>query len=1003
MGLAGKLILLVLAHALLSGAVAPPRSPEPSIFQYKHTAWTADDGAPSFIGALAQGADGFLWIGSNSGLFRFDGLTFEPIAPRQADPLRRSVTALHAARNGAIWVGYDNGDFGVYRGNALRNASMPTPSSYVIEFAETQDGAIWASLGRTERALARFSGGAWQEIGEDWGLPPGWVIAIKVARDGSLWVTTSNAVSVLRRGARRFEFVTSPVKSSAISQDPRGRIWLSDLNGSRIIQPGASRIPTRTYPTPGSRRSFRTMFDSLGNLWGAGAGGVFRVRSPAVDSGDTQESAAAKVEIYRQADGLTSDRMGPMLEDREGNIWVGTTLGLDRFRRVNVLVEPTLRHRPDYGFPLLGASDGSVYVGTTDAIHRIVPGGSPERLLAASSNPDWLCEGPAGTIWIFERDRLLRMRQGRIDTLAMPVDSTTGVSGCIVDRNGALWASAGRDGLFRLDGGNWRRVERDGKQELASATLERGANGDPLVSLYSGALVRLNSHGQITQTLLGGDPDFELSALTEGGGGLFMSGARGIAKWRGGRFEWLSAARFPWLDTPGAMIQTPEGNLWLIGPAGIVGVPLTEFERAIADRKHRLDPAIFSFDDGLPDGHLPGVQQSIARGGDGRLWFPTYGGVVWIDPNHILRNPAPPPVKITRVAFGNTVLRDPKAISLPAGTAGFEIDYTALSLSVPGRTRFRYRLEGADRSWVDSGARREAFYNNLSPGKYRFQVIAANSDGVWNRTGASIEIELAPTFVQSGWFVMLCLLALGGLIWLGYVLRLRQVTARLQGRFQIRIAERERIARELHDTLLQGFQGLMLRFQTVADRIPETGPLRGSIDDALNRADALLIEGRRRVRELRGAEGETFEQALADAAETIIADAPIAFHFTREGRAADLAPLVSDEALRIAEEAIRNAVAHANPSAIEAVAVFGAAEFRLAVRDDGAGIPPEIAAAGVRPGHYGLIGMRERAERVGGTLTVSSREHGGTEIMLRVPGRMAYRETRRWLRWPRSA
>ncbi|MCX8477442.1 MAG: triple tyrosine motif-containing protein [Sphingomonas sp.] len=987
------MLLLLLLPALLPRAAAAPSGPGRTIAQYKHTRWSIDEGAPPFVSALAQGRDGFLWIGGGTGLFRFDGVAFEAIAPRQADPARRLVTALHVARDGAIWVGYDNGDFSVYRGNALRNASMTRPSSYVIEFAETSDGAIWASLGRTDRALARYVNGAWREVGTDWGLPPDWVIAMTATRDGSLWVTTNTAVLVLRRGSRRFERVAAAVGSPAISQDPSGRIWLSDLGGSRILSPLVQAGTARTYPTPGSSRNFRTLFDRRGNLWGVGALGVFRLRG----SGGEQR----EVEIYRQEDGLTSDKAVPIIEDREGNIWVGTSMGLDRFSTANVVVEPTLRDKPDFGYPLFGASDGTVYIGTANALHRVLPGKAPELLVNLQSNPDWICEGPVGTIWVFQRDRLLRLQRGRMAFQPLPgaLESRTGILACAFDRRGVLWAGAGRDGLFRLDGGSWRRVLAPRKPELLPTMMETGLDGNPILYLEADGLVRLDANGGIAATLLGGDPDFGISALYQGRNALFLGSGRGIARWRTGRFEWLSATRFPWLDTPVALIDTPEGGLWFIGPAGIVGLPLAEFDRALADKNRPLQPTILSFEDGLPNGHLVNAQQRIARGGDGRLWFGTYGGVVWVDPAHIVRNPAPPPVKITRVAFADTMLRDPDAVTLKAGTSRVEIDYTALSLTIPNRIAFRYRLEGVDEDWVDPGTRRQAFYTNLRPGTYRFQVIAANQDGVWNRTGASIAIHLPPTFVQSSWFMLICAIAVGGLIWLAYMLRLRQVTAKLQGRFQIRIAERERIARELHDTLLQGFQGLMLRFQTVADRIPENEPLRGSIDDALDRADALLIEGRRRVRDLRGDAGD-LEQALRDAAEAAIAESPIRFDLSVDGKRRDLSPLVCEEALRIGEEAIRNAVAHAGATAIEAVLRYDSAAFGLSIRDDGVGIPEAIAEAGARTGHFGLVGMKERARRIGGTLTIAGRDPAGAEIGLSVPARAAYVARARRFRFP---
>ncbi len=378
----------------------------------------------------------------------------------------------------------------------------------------------------------------------------------------------------------------------------------------------------------------------------------------------------------------------------------------------------------------------------------------------------------------------------------------------------------------------------------------------------------------------------------------------------------------------------------------------------------------------------------MVRGGDGRLWFSTLGGVVWIDPARLHRNRVPPPVAIRALVAGGLRHRDPAQVTLPKGTSRIAIQYTGLSLTLPQRMRFRYRLEGVDDGWVDAGAQREAAYTSLGPGTYRFRVIAANNDGVWNRDGAPLEFTIPPTFLQSSGFKLLCVLAAGLLLWLLHLLRVRQLKARLQGRFEIRIAERERIARELHDTLLQGFQGLMLFFQSVATRIPADSDLREPIEKALDRADKVLVEGRDRVHELRSdAASHDLAQALRDAvAEIIPGDAP-RFQLVVEGPQRPLHGLVGEEMLRIAQEAVRNAVQHAQATSIEAILIYGRRDLRLVIRDDGVGIADETLRKGWRDGHYGLVGMRERADQIGGRLVMARRAGGGTEVILSVPGR----------------
>ncbi|WP_246387864.1 triple tyrosine motif-containing protein [Chiayiivirga flava] len=400
----------------------------------------------------------------------------------------------------------------------------------------------------------------------------------------------------------------------------------------------------------------------------------------------------------------------------------------------------------------------------------------------------------------------------------------------------------------------------------------------------------------------------------------------------------------------------------------------------------------FDFLDGLPG--TPAQYRPLptaVQGSDGRLWFATTSGVVWIDPRTILRNPLPPPVAI-RAVFADGHRHDPRALRLPADTARLEIDYTALSLSVPERVRFRYRLDGIDTAWQDVGDRRRAFYTNPGPGEYVFRVQAANNDGVWNDTGATLALSVAPHFYQSTWFALLCALAVIVLLRLFHRRRMATLAAAMRARMQERHDERERIARELHDTLLQGFQGLILRFQGVADRLPADDPLRETMERALDRAEGVLVEGRDRVRELRAADGETSDlrAALLRLGQDLEADSPTRFRVAVVGRAEPLTPLVREEIYCIVREAIFNAFQHADARLVEVEISYARSELRVSVRDDGRGIDADVLGAGRKPGHWGLPGMRERAQRVGASVEVLSKPGVGTDVLLRMPRALAF-------------
>lgn len=981
---------------LLLVSAADALDPERQIGQYKHTRWTATEGAPPSIYALAQDRNGYLWMGSATGLYRFDGVTFEAIAAQGPDGRTRRPMSLLAARDGTLWIGFRDGGIAVYRDGVLRaDPSVPRTNDYVSGLAQTRDGTIWATFFGYDQPLMRRAGGRWEHIGSDWGLPAAVAGNMVAAQDGSLWLLANNEIFRLRPGQRRFERVGSHGHGTAISEDPAGRIWISDARGSRILSgpPGST---SANFPTPtltGWPSTAR--FDRDGNLWALKGVGLFRLRAPGNAMALPDRARAARVEPqYGAQEGLTSDSTGSILEDREGNIWIGTTLGLDRFRAANVVAEPLLATRmPLYGYGLLSASDGSVYVGTSDALYRIRPGGAPVIVAGGLSDVFQICEAADGGIFVFAIDQFLHLRNGRATRVSDPDQLPTQSHlrrGCVLDARSVLWMNATTGGLFSTRSLTWTRHPPIGPEDWA-VTLIQDRQNRLLAWLNSGALVRLDANGRPERTLLRRGAG-EVTTLYQGPTDLLMSGPSGLSRLRPEGLQTMSAARFRWLTDISEIVQTPEGQTWLHGLNGIVGLTTADLDRAFADGRAQLAPMILDFEDGLPNARAIGTQPGLVRGGDGRIWLTTASGVAWIDPARLHRNALPPPVHIRALIANGVRHRDPAGLTLTKGTSSLAIQYAGLSLAVPQRMRFRYRLDGIDEGWIDAGNRREAFYTNLGAGTYRFQVIAANNDGVWNEEGATLEFTIPPTFLQSIWFKLLVALSVGLLLWGLYLVRVRQLAGRIRLALEQRLAERERIARELHDTLLQSVQGLILRFQGAADRLAAGDPARRSIEGALDRANEVLIEGRERVLELRSdAAANDLPQALRDiAADAISGDMPH-FALTVEGARRPLHALAGEEVQRIAEEVIRNALKHAGATRIEAILSYGGQEMRLTISDDGVGIPAEILARGEREGHYGLTGMRERAARIGARLTMTSVAGGGTETILSVPARAAYR------------
>lgn len=995
----GRLVTGLLAACLLVGPAAA-LDPERSIRQYKHTRWTVAEGAPPVIYVLVQGRDGYLWIGSAAGLYRFDGITFEHIPLRVPNARGWRATSVLAAQDGSIWVGYNSGKLAVYRDGHLQlDRSFPPAESAVSWLTQTKDGAVWAVIQQRGNWLRRYVNGEWEEIGPHWGLSMQQSSDVFAARDGALWAATEEKILVLRPGSTHFEHVGNYTGQAAITDDASGRVWVTDSHGSRTISNSRRSITLFTGALE-TAAPIVTRFDRDGNFWAVTGKGVTRVQLPDQVSVPGRRPEVTELEHFGASDGLTADITTAVLEDREGNIWIGTTLGLDQFRNARIVREPQLATIPRSGFSLLGASDGTIYVSASRGLFSVAPRGEPQRL-AAPFESTLICEDADHGIWAFSQNHALRIQRGvasRAEARAVleALRSNHNLDGCATDGDGTLWVNGTEAGLFSYAEGQWRHYPPSSDQW--AMTLTPGLGGRPLVWLRSGKLVRIDRDGRPQPPLLvrrAADMHF----VHQGRSDIFVGGPFGIGRVRSGKLEIAEADRFPWLVDPYAMVETPEGQTWILGLAGIVGIATAELDRAFRDPQVRPRVTVLSFDDGLPN--LRSVlRRAVARGGDGRLWVATLGGVVWVDPAQLYPNAAPPPVHIGSLVANGVNYRDPVRIELPQGTSSLAIHYAGLSLTIPHRVRFRYMLEGVNTEWVDAGTRRDAFFTNLGPGTYRFRVIAANNDGVWNRQGDTLEFTIHPTFLQTIWFKLLIALVVVALSTLAYRFRMRQVMARMQSRFDIRIAERERIARELHDTLLQGIQGLMLRFQAAANRV-STPEIRETLDDALERADAVLVEGRARVRDLRStSESGELAQRLLDLASRLVDGEAPRVDLAVEGKPRALHPLVQEEALRIAEEAIRNVVNHAGATKLDMRLTYGRNEFVLRVRDNGAGIPEATLSAGSRTGHFGLVGMRERAQQIGGRLHMASSEGAGTEVALLVPARAAYSDRRlRLLKW----
>jgi signal transduction histidine kinase/ligand-binding sensor domain-containing protein len=990
-------VLLCLAGASKSAA----QSYDLGMDQLRHVAWTRSDGAPAVIYTMTQTGDGFLWLASRDGLFRFDGLQFEPMDADIDRAVYGNPRRVLTGRDGSVWVWYPKGWLAVYRLGRLSFARAPEMGGEVATFDQTQDGSIWLGVAQIGQPFKRYHHGRWETVTPN---PNREMLrdAFESA-DGAFWLTYNR--SVLRRppGGTRFERVDVPVtEGTLLAADAQGAVWMAGPNGGRRLSGPAGRWPTPLSDLvqwrsqdPGWQNA---AFDASGNLW-------IRGRDFGRVPGLVQaQRAGVRRLVYEdgQPGLMSSPRPSGLFVDRRGNVWYGGPRTLDRFSVPAVVVEPRLTTSAKYGDVLFTSSTGVVYIGQNDAVYRVDPGEPPLKILSTAAEPRAICEDRDGAVWIVLDDRTLRLAGGAETRFSTPA-TETGIYECGADPGGRFWLTASTSGMFWRDGNRWNSVLSETASPDFDPTLKwTDPQGRLWVLTEPDALARIEGGLRESRAIDITSGLGEIRALHSTTGGLLISGMEGAALMTPAGVVQMADRQTASLRYATGLVQTRLGDTWLFRSTGLIRLKTSDLAKAVSDSNFIIPERLFTYEDGLPNGPNAQSWRSMVQGGDGRLWLATIDGIAWVDPANLPANPTPPGVAITSLISGGSVVKDPVRLRLAAGIKDITIGFAALSLSMPERVKVLYRLEGHDADWVDPGSRRQAFYTNLAPGSYRFHVIAANEDGVWNRVGDDLHVSIPPTFLQSIWFKLLVAIGAMALAWTAYTLRVRQVTTAFEARFRIRTAERERIARELHDTLLQGFQGLMLRFQSVSERLPRADPLRAEVDEALTRADTVLVEGRSRVQDLRS------QAAHIDLAESLIEacgdpnglDTP-PVDVLVEGMSRPTNPMVAEEILRIAQEAIRNAIQHADAKRISVVLTFARRGLALVVVDDGVGLPGTVLETGARPGHFGLTGMRERAERVGGQLTLISRPQGGAEVRVHIPARAAYvAPSGRW-RWMR--
>jgi signal transduction histidine kinase/ligand-binding sensor domain-containing protein len=995
---------MVYAVALTAALGASPVaaiSPSLSLTQLGHTAWRVqDDALPGRPTAIAQTNDGYIWIGTPVGLVRFDGAAFVLVAPPPDQaPRYPSIAALDATKDGSLWIGtntrmlrWKNGKFQLYE----------TPIGLYNAVREAPDGKIWASRSHTDDSLGPLC-----EVGEDrlncygptQGVPFKNAVSLAVEKSGAIWIATSDKLARWQEGHSQV-FAPLGLSRSAGLQGftsvvvaPDGSIWSGVISGgpglglqhftndawSPVI---SGDVDTSTWQVTA------LLFDRDDVLWvGTANRGIYRI-------------CASSIDHFGVGDGLSADSINAFREDREGNVWVVTANGVDKFRATRVVTFSSRQGLSSDGVDaVLASKSGAIWVSNTTALDRIdngtvktyalnsgFPGHAPTALFEDSLGRLWVGADDGAAVFERERFRLvggsLRRPMGPILEFAEGPESTVwGVTARLPSRlvrmNSAevlesIPAPTGsRFGPFASasDGALWMTLNKD-----LNCDLTRYANGrwdlfplhNPPNSGVCGPVLVLDAH-----TVLVSEPG-------------------GIGTWHDGVVRRLTVEDgLPCANTY-AMVFDRHGNLWLYQQCGIAEIESKQLLDWVNDPAKKLHIRLLD----VSDGALPARTNFHPRGSlgaDGKVWFANAVDLQFVDPEHGLSNTVVPPVQIQALRGDGRPYALGSLITLPALTRNVQIDFTALSFVVPRRVQFQYRLEGWDIEWQRPAGRRQAFYTNLRPGTYRFSVLASNDDGLWNARGDTLEFKIEPAYFQTWWFRLLCVAGVLMLMQRAYALRLRRAETNIQQRLAARLGERERIARELHDTFLQSVQGLVFKFDALANTIPPDSAARNKFEGVLTQMDDVISEGRARVLGLRGADQPSTELAdqLNSYGNSFREMSSAAFKASVVGQPVILNPVAADELLNIGREAIANCFAHSQARNIEVELIYNEKTLALRVRDDGKGMEPKTARSG-RAGHWGIVGMRERARSLGATLKIWSRPGSGTEIELIVRAASAY-------------
>ena len=1012
--------LALIWFAIPVGAIDPNRL----ISQYMHERWGIERGfTGGSVSSISQTADGYLWIGTEKGLMRFDGLTFRLFQQGVSASLPLGpVQGLTADDSGNLWIvlqntrilryhdgkfepGRDEAEAGITAagkqpdGNVLLSSLALGTLSYragkyeVLDASSETGNSVAGTTSPTNDELSSRLSWATGVTPHRFAEPNSPVISMAETDDGKVWLgTRDKGLFYLKDGKiSSVSKPSDPKKINCLLALKNGQLWIGTDEG--LLRWNGSDLNRVSESAALQHAQILSMnLDRDLNIWLGTAHGLFRINSASP---------------RQQSDFQPGSAVTAIFEDREGNVWTGTAGAIERYRGSAFVTYTAAKG-------LSSDSNGAIYVDSEErswfaplngGLHW-VKGGSVGNITEAGLDKDvvYSIAGRKNELW-------LGRQHGGLTHLMFSGGATTSrtythLDGLVQDSvyavfqssDGSTWAGTLNGGVSRFKDGRFTSYTTE--NGLASNTVSwiaEGVDGTMWFATPSGLSALSNGEWR-TYKNQNGLPSENLNCLLEDSKHVLWIG---------------SAAGLAFINSNG--LQVPRGvpeslreqifgiaedrgeSLWIATASHILRV---KRDKLLGGGLGSDDVREYGLDDGLAGVEGVKRQQSVLADWWGRVWFSTNRGISVVDPARTGKALAPTIVKIETVSADGAPVNLDDPVRIPSARQRIAFDYMGLSLSVPERVRYRYKLEGFDRDWSGPVTTREAVFTNIKPGSYQFRVIACNGDDVWNENGASLPLTIVPEFYETKWFYLLIAAVAGCLAWLVYQRHVQQVMARLDLQYKERLAERTRIARELHDTLLQSFQGLMLHFQRARNLLP-ANPDQAiqRLDSALEGAEQAIVEGRNAIHDIRSSVlvNDDLAQAMTALGEELSSSSGsenfTSLNVVVEGAAKPLDPVLRDEIYRILREALRNAYAHSRAHRIEAEIAYGEKLLRIRIRDDGVGIDPHVLDHGERVGHWGLPGMHERARQIGGDLDVWSELGAGTEVELSVPASIAYRSS----------